>query len=138
LLKTIAAFLNSCTARTALNAVAIAGFMLTLIGFIFTCNVYWRIKHINKTIKKAKVIEALRNEYEIIRKIIDEQEDKPSGLYLYEKAGSFNSQLHHYIKARKANSLRKRFNKLDKNDATYGALKIILNDIIAELEKDYL
>lgn len=107
--------------------------IITILGFVFTVNVYIKIKSINYSIKKLKKLEYYKNEYEKFMKMTN-YKNVPTDLY--QRVERTNRLLYFNIGFIKSIKIKRQFKSVDPNDKQYVGLKAFFNDIIITLERD--
>jgi cell shape-determining protein MreC len=108
--------------------------IITIIGFLVTIKVFFKIKSINHSIKKLKKLECYQHEYEEFRDML-RKKNIPSDLY--QRVERKNRLLYYNLGFLKSKKIKKQFKAIDKDDAkNYDGLKAFLNEVIIILEKD--
>ena len=128
LFKNIFNFFKSDPMHVFLSIITIGSFLITLF-------VYKRIRAINSTLKKEKIIEWYRSIYGDFKKRL-KKKNIPSDIY--NRFKNLNKQLYNNIGYCQKRKIEKRFKTINKNDTEYTGLEAFANEVIIILERDKL
>jgi hypothetical protein len=130
-------FFKSDPMNVMIGIITIVGFIITIICFIITILVLIKIQSFNSIYKKGKIMKKYQEEYEKLRKILDQPENIPPDIYI--QIGKQNIELYYNIGFCQKRKFKKRFSLINEtSDLRYTRLKSFIDDIIITIKKDIL